>query len=56
MTLTIQRTRKSAKYLAQEIANGVTIDMVYVPGGEFLMGSPEDEKGRTEAESPQHLV
>ena len=56
MTLTLQRTRKSAKYFAQEIANGVTIDMVYVPGGEFLMGSPEDEKGRTEAESPQHLV
>ena len=56
MTLTLQRTRKRAKYFAQEIANGVTIDMVYVPGGEFLMGSPEDEEGRDESESPQHLV
>jgi len=56
MTLTLQRTRKSAKYFAQEIVNGVTIDMVYVPGGEFLMGSLEDEEGRDESESPQHLV
>ena len=56
MTLSLQRTRKSAKYFAQEITNGVTIDMVYVPGGEFLMGSPEDEEGRGESESPQHLV
>jgi formylglycine-generating enzyme required for sulfatase activity len=54
--LLLQRTRKSAKYFAQEIATGVTIDMVYVPGGEFLMGSPEDEEGRLENESPQHLV
>ena len=56
MTLTLRRTRKSAKYFAQEIASGVTIDMVYVPGGEFLMGSPEYEEGRDESESPQHLV
>jgi len=56
MTIALQRTRKSAKYFAQEIASGVTIDMVYVPGGEFLMGSPEYEEGRDESESPQHLV
>jgi len=56
MVIALQRTRKSAKYFAQEIANGVTLDMVCIPGGEFLMGSPEDEEGRRENESPQHLV
>jgi formylglycine-generating enzyme required for sulfatase activity len=30
--------------------------MVVVPAGTFLMGSPEDEGGRTNSEGPQHLV
>ncbi len=30
--------------------------MVYIPGGSFDMGSPEDEKRRDEDESPQHRV
>ena len=33
-----------------------TFEMVYVPAGEFLMGSPADEKGRKENEGPQHGV
>ncbi len=31
-------------------------EMVMVPPGEFMMGSPEGEEGRTEAEGPQHKV
>lgn len=31
----------------------VTFDMVPIPGGTFLMGSPEDEEGRREDEGPQ---
>jgi formylglycine-generating enzyme required for sulfatase activity len=31
-------------------------EMVYIPGGEFLMGSPEDEPGRKPDEGPQHKV
>jgi len=30
-----------------------TFDMVPIPGGEFLMGSPEDEEGRNDDEGPQ---
>jgi formylglycine-generating enzyme required for sulfatase activity len=30
--------------------------MVEIPGGTFMMGSPEDELGRSEDKSPQHEV
>jgi len=30
--------------------------MVAIPGGTFLMGSPETEEGHTDRESPQHQV
>ena len=29
-------------------------DMVFIPGGSFTMGSPEDEQGRKPNEGPQH--
>jgi formylglycine-generating enzyme required for sulfatase activity len=32
------------------------IDMVPIKGGEFLMGSPDGEKGRKDDEGPQHKV
>jgi formylglycine-generating enzyme required for sulfatase activity len=32
------------------------IEMVPIPGGTFLMGSPESEKGRKDDEGPQHKV
>jgi len=34
----------------------VTIRMIPIPGGRFMMGSPESEEGRSEDESPQHEV
>ena len=34
----------------------VTFDMVAIPGGTFLMGSPATEKGRNDDEGPQHPV
>ena len=34
----------------------VTFDMLPIPGGEFLMGSPESEEGRNEDEGPQRRV
>jgi formylglycine-generating enzyme required for sulfatase activity len=30
--------------------------MVYIPGGTFMMGSPENEEGRNDDEGPQHNV
>jgi formylglycine-generating enzyme required for sulfatase activity len=34
----------------------VNLEMVPMPGGSFLMGSPGEEPGRLEHEGPQHLV
>lgn len=36
--------------------NGVDIVMVYIPAGEFMMGSPEAEALRQSDEGPQHRV
>jgi formylglycine-generating enzyme required for sulfatase activity len=48
----------AATNFAQEIpgTDDIKIDMVYVPGGEFLMGSPEAEEGRKPDEGPQRKV
>ena len=34
----------------------ITFDMVLIPGGEFLMSSPNNEAGRKDDEGPQHKV
>jgi formylglycine-generating enzyme required for sulfatase activity len=34
----------------------VSFEMVYIPGGTFVMGSPEGEAGREEDEGPQRVV
>jgi formylglycine-generating enzyme required for sulfatase activity len=54
--LEISRKKHSAYCFKEDIGNGVILEMVYIPGGTFLMGSPDDESGREERESPQHLV
>jgi formylglycine-generating enzyme required for sulfatase activity len=48
--------RKQAYYQTTDLDNGVMLEMVYIPGGRFMMGSPENEKGRDDDEGPQHLV
>ncbi|WYL96064.1 MAG: SUMF1/EgtB/PvdO family nonheme iron enzyme [Gloeotrichia echinulata IR180] len=55
-TYEINRTRKRAEYFTESLGNGVVLDMVSIPGGKFLMGSPENEPERTSDESPQHNV
>ena len=37
------------------ITNSIGMKLVYIPSGEFMMGSPEDEEGRWKDET-QHLV
>ncbi len=43
-------------YIATIPGTKVTFEMVPVPGGEFLLGSPDGEPGRSATEGPQVLV
>ncbi|ACK71955.1 protein of unknown function DUF323 [Gloeothece citriformis PCC 7424] len=52
----IKRTRHQAKYFTENLGNGITLDMIAIPGGTFMMGSPEGEKGATQRERPQREV
>ncbi|TAF07438.1 MAG: formylglycine-generating enzyme family protein [Nostocales cyanobacterium] len=40
----------------EDLGNGVFLEMIAIPGGSFLMGSPENEPERDDSESPQHRV
>ena len=48
--------RGKAKYITVDLGKGVTMDLVGIPGGKYLMGSPDNEAERSSEESPQHSV
>ena len=51
------KTEPEMKPYTDVIANGdVTFDLIPIPGGKYLMGSPDGEEGRNEDEGPQHEV
>ncbi len=58
----IERRRGTARQFTEDLAfdrsgmGGITLAMVEIPGGAFLMGSPENEKNRSDTEVPQHEV
>ena len=52
----IPRTGKGYVEPLLEVSNALPLHMVLILGGSFLMGSPQDEPERTEAEGPQHQV
>ena len=52
----INRRNESATYFTEDLGNGVTLEMVEIPGGTLIMGSPESEAGRDSKEGPQHQV
>jgi formylglycine-generating enzyme required for sulfatase activity len=41
---------------AKEITNSIGMELVLIPAGTFMMGSPSDEKERSEHEGPRHEV
>ncbi|MCL6754668.1 SUMF1/EgtB/PvdO family nonheme iron enzyme [Nostoc sp. CCCryo 231-06] len=48
--------KQKPKDFVENLGNGVTLEMVEILGGTFMMGSPEGEAGRDKDESPQHQV
>ncbi len=54
--IVINRERRTAQYFIEDLGDGIGLEMVLIPGGSFLMGSPEDELERNDDESPQHSV
>ena len=40
---TLDRRSAEARYFREDLGNGVTLDMVAIPGGTFVMGSPDSE-------------
>lgn len=54
--LNITRTRHQAQHFIENLPNNVTLEMVAIPGGTFIMGAPETEEGSSNSERPQHEV
>ena len=52
----VNRSQGSARQKIEDLGNGVSLEMVKIPGGRFLMGSLDTEVGRRKYEGPQHYV
>ena len=50
----VNRTRQKAQYFRENLGQDVWLDMVSIPGGSFLMGSPSSDGDGDE--KPQHQV
>ncbi len=49
-------TKEPAKTLAVDLGGRVKMEMILIPAGEFLMGSPDSDKDARADEHPQHRV
>jgi formylglycine-generating enzyme required for sulfatase activity len=53
---TIDRTTTTVQTFSEDLGDGISLDLVLIPPGKFLMGSPLDELERQDSEGPQHEV
>ncbi|MDT9190984.1 MAG: SUMF1/EgtB/PvdO family nonheme iron enzyme, partial [Limnospira sp. PMC 894.15] len=52
----INRRPGQAECIIEDLGNGVTLEMVLIPGGTFIMGASSGEPRSSNAERPQHQV
>ena len=52
----ITREMREAELYEEPLGEHITLEMVAIPPGSFVMGSPEDEPKRESREGPQHRV
>jgi formylglycine-generating enzyme required for sulfatase activity len=50
------KTKNPPKALAVDLGKGFKLELVLIPAGEFLMGSPDSDKDAVADEKPQHRV
>jgi formylglycine-generating enzyme required for sulfatase activity len=51
-----KRSQSQAQVFTETIAKGITLEMMAIPGGSFVMGSPDTEPRREKNEGPQRTV
>ncbi|MBE9118644.1 formylglycine-generating enzyme family protein [Lusitaniella coriacea LEGE 07157] len=54
--LVIKKQPRQAQYYVETLAEGIELEMVSIPNGTLLMGSPETELDNYDDEKPQHEV
>jgi formylglycine-generating enzyme required for sulfatase activity len=52
----IERRKVVGRTFTEDLGDGVMLEMVGIPGGEFMMGSPDDEADREPDEGPIRRV
>jgi formylglycine-generating enzyme required for sulfatase activity len=61
----VKREKAEARYFTEDLGNGITLDMIAIPGGTFMMGTEDEEIERLvkkvnwegyRRERPQHEV
>ena len=52
----VKKSRAQARRFVEPLTNDLALEMVAIPSGTFLMGSPENEPERFPSEGPQHEV
>ena len=52
----INRTQKSVRQKIEDLGNDVRLEIVYIPEGSFIMGSPIEKAARNSCEGPQHKM
>jgi formylglycine-generating enzyme required for sulfatase activity len=52
----VKRDRREAQLFVEDLGNNITLKMVAIPGGTFVMGSAKTEAGSMDFERPQHQV
>ena len=54
--LTLHRYPCTNQSYTEDLGDGVTLTLMLIPAGEFMMGAPEDEPDSDKRERPRHLV